>query len=72
MYAIVVDTIPTVSEAISALLAKLKPGNKFRGVIESFQKRWDQQGTLSQKQRDVLLNAFELNNIYLRRKPPSG
>jgi hypothetical protein len=72
MYDMVVDTMPTVPEAIAALLAKLKPGHKFRGIIESFQKRWDQQGTLSQKQRDVLLNSLELNNMYLRRKPPSG
>jgi hypothetical protein len=72
MYDMVVDTMPTVPEAIAALLAKLKPGHKFRGIIESFQKRWDQQGTLSQKQRDVLLNSLELNTMYLPRKPPSG
>jgi hypothetical protein len=67
MYDEVVSRIPTVPEALAELLTLLKPSS-FRTLISGFQKRWDDRGDLTERQREVVLDAYERHHLHLKRK----
>src|SRR5436190_18709855 len=48
---------PTIDDAFAEILKVLKPGG-FRDFIVSLKRRWEDTGTLSEKQREVIRNAL--------------
>lgn len=51
----------SVPHALNELLTVLKPGT-YRDLFESFSRQWREKGTLTERQREVLVKAWHQNN----------
>jgi hypothetical protein len=57
---------PTIGEALRLLLDVLEPGS-FRKMITSIADYWVQRHALSEKQRKVVMDAYERHQPYIKR-----